>query len=699
MGFWIRLAFVLVVTSVTVLLGLHAVLDVRKASLLGDVKSDKELIKDHTEGTVDEPGDALLRGSRRKPRLPETKEALLARFYHVDVFDEATYPEYEAIKHKPNVGICLSGGGARSFEASLGYLRALLDADLLKYVRYISSVSGGSWANAVFTYHDEEVVKLNDLLGSYTPPERMTRQGMRGIPLNSARGYPVYSNMIGVVASELLLKGTPVEDVWVKAVHEVFLKKAGIGIYDLPAWSKTYVAEAVARNPDMMNDLTFRMPCSGSTATCHNIPFPIMNNAMLGPVEAAPFGLYQRRYVMMEATALYVGFPHIQNVTYPNNIHLALGGLVEPLGFGSVIRDKQFCGLLQCSTPQLKRIPRPFVPFGIANATAASSWAPGALVAEQPILRPLDNVLITAPYFSPFYGGQTREVFVGDGANMENQGLIALLQRNVKRIVMFINTPIPLTEREGYHPYLRPPQEDVDIDSSITALFGIFNIIPPFGEDFSHDQVFRKRDFPRVVSALQEAQKEGRGAVAGVDLVTVENRWWGVPAGRKVHIVFVYLGRVYEWESLLEPDVADWVAPQRLKHKPHLLPKEGVFKDFPHFSTTKLRLEPALANALADMSAWVVKRNIKLFKRAIKPSFWADRGSVDAGAPELFEMDEDDVDTITTKQSQIGKSGHDADTDDGRVTDLDEVDGVKHVTLLPKALSGDGEAFTDVAVD
>lgn len=267
--------------------GVSFVLQARKEHLRQRHAIDKELIKDVTESVrIPRTGDdeLILAGGRRKPRLPETNEALSARFFHVDVQDETTYPEYEAIKNKPNVGLCFSGGGARSFEASLGYMRALLDADLLKYVRYISSVSGGSWANAVFSYHDEEVVTLNELLGEYTPPDLMTRQGMRGIPFSSARGYPVKTNLIAVVATELLLKGTPVEDVWVKAIHEVFLKKAGIGMYDLPAWNRATVAETVARNPNLMNDLQFRMPCSGKS-NCQNFPFPIMNNAMLGELE------------------------------------------------------------------------------------------------------------------------------------------------------------------------------------------------------------------------------------------------------------------------------------------------------------------------------------------------------------------------------------------------------------------------------
>ena len=89
---------------------------------------------------------------------------------------------------------------------------------------------------------------------------------------------------------------------------------------------------------------------------------------------------------------------------------------------------------------------------------------------------------------------------------MENQGLIALLQRGVSRIVVFINSPIPLLDRKDFHPHLRFPRQDVDLDSSFSALFGSFTFIPPLAEDFSHDQVFHKRDFPRVITALQDSQ-------------------------------------------------------------------------------------------------------------------------------------------------------------------------------------------------
>ena len=59
------------------------------------------------------------------------------------VFPETTP---ELLSRTNNCGICFSGGGTRSMAATMGQLRALHKLGLLAKARYISSVSGGSWA-------------------------------------------------------------------------------------------------------------------------------------------------------------------------------------------------------------------------------------------------------------------------------------------------------------------------------------------------------------------------------------------------------------------------------------------------------------------------------------------------------------------------------------------------------------------------
>ena len=64
------------------------------------------------------------------------------------------YPEMalDEIKSKSNVAIGLSGGGSRSFAASIGYLAALTELGVMDKVRYVGGISGGSWATTVYTY-------------------------------------------------------------------------------------------------------------------------------------------------------------------------------------------------------------------------------------------------------------------------------------------------------------------------------------------------------------------------------------------------------------------------------------------------------------------------------------------------------------------------------------------------------------------
>lgn len=56
------------------------------------------------------------------------------------------------VKSRLNVGIGFTGGGSRSYLASTGYLSALTELDLVKNVRYIGGISGGSWFTLNYVY-------------------------------------------------------------------------------------------------------------------------------------------------------------------------------------------------------------------------------------------------------------------------------------------------------------------------------------------------------------------------------------------------------------------------------------------------------------------------------------------------------------------------------------------------------------------
>ena len=52
-------------------------------------------------------------------------------------------------------------------------------------------------------------------------------------------------------------------------------------------------------------------------------------------------------------------------------------------------------------------------------------------------------------------------------------------------------------------------------------------------------QVFAKEDFAPLAVAMQDVMAAGSGCVVTVRLTTVENSWWGIPAGVKASVASV----------------------------------------------------------------------------------------------------------------------------------------------------------------
>lgn len=76
---------------------------------------------------------------------------------------------------RKSIGICFSGGGSRAFTCAWGQLIGLYNMKdqngtrLLDQVRYISSVSGGTWASSLYTFHPENISDDVFLGAGYAP--------------------------------------------------------------------------------------------------------------------------------------------------------------------------------------------------------------------------------------------------------------------------------------------------------------------------------------------------------------------------------------------------------------------------------------------------------------------------------------------------------------------------------------------------
>lgn len=93
---------------------------------------------------------------------------------------KAVYPESTSPFTTPpaSTGVCFSGGGTRSYAATVGQLRGLTEAGLIGQVGYLSAVSGGAWAAAPYTYYPSGDGRASDvdILGAHLDPERLSHE-------------------------------------------------------------------------------------------------------------------------------------------------------------------------------------------------------------------------------------------------------------------------------------------------------------------------------------------------------------------------------------------------------------------------------------------------------------------------------------------------------------------------------------------
>ena len=85
------------------------------------------------------------------------------------------WPEQQLndVMEKENVGIAISGGGARSMAAAWGQLAALYEAGVLSKARYLNGLSGGAWAVTAYTYNQKSFGD-DVLLGGIVEPKDAT---------------------------------------------------------------------------------------------------------------------------------------------------------------------------------------------------------------------------------------------------------------------------------------------------------------------------------------------------------------------------------------------------------------------------------------------------------------------------------------------------------------------------------------------
>lgn len=511
------------------------------------------------------------------------------------------------------IGLCLSGGGSRAAAASMGALRGLRCLGLLDEIAVLSTVSGGGWAGVPFTYLPAEISD-DEFLGGVVPdPRDLTwthhagDDPARALDVISERALGSLCTRIGLV--EFLDKAAELAAwyhdsphvLWCRAVGALILEPFGLGDVTVGGSPASYFSSteqwlnatilADGRNPGL------------TAADFHLVrkpgrPLLVTNSTLFWPPGVHPRrpapGSPALEFFPFEAASTQVGAPF----AFRDGLG---GGWIDPFAFGGQAPPTALANdRVVLATP-----PGRFALSDIAG-TSSSAFV-GPLIEhfgeQHPWLEDIDPVY---PYWPVVTAEESaaQAYYFGDGGNLENTGIMALLRRGISRIIAFVNAETPLA--------WDPSAQQVVVDGQLPPLFGLqpkeagraYRAYPtppapvaPAAAPFRHDQVFESHAFFELIDRLWAARRAGGSTLCRqTGLVVRDNPRFGIQGVGPVDVLWVYNNPVTAFRDRLSDVVKLGMDTDPL-----------LYGQFPNYDTIlQLHLTPRQVNLLAHLSCWNV---------------------------------------------------------------------------------------------
>lgn len=508
--------------------------------------------------------------------------------------------------------LCVSGGGPRSLSAAMGVFRAMRDLGLISKADAISSVSGGSWASAILMFADMD---LGQLLGPATNAQQLS------LPVLDAEPAPlgaVAMSRANDIAMRLKADGVPLGMLWVATVAEAFMKPFGLDRMDaFMAPSLEAVSKIREQNPKFEGvEFQVLQPRSAGRA----------GTLIMGSTLCAPD---QYRVDWTNAVSLQVAPDFTGSPFYPNNRKLNYssasrssppledilvgGGLVSTYAFGGSAPMKPQ-GQMGGSAVQVFS---PSRPLSVARAAGWSSAAFGGRMSSIPGLGSQINPQVPVwPVSSVAHPRPQKEMTyqLGDGGNLENTGLLAMLQRGAAKVISVINGNTLLDVSVDYcnvGPEYQPT--GTEITANLANFFGYALTAKDEGEakrEFhAYNQVFASQHYAPLLCELRKLKVAGKALVVRKTLPVMSNAWWGIRA-YNVDLVFMLLDKATEFEASLPMDTQQALG----------VGLAGGLDGFPGMHTC-FQNPPDLTmytarqiNLLAAQTEWAVHQNADTFR-------------------------------------------------------------------------------------
>jgi hypothetical protein len=529
----------------------------------------------------------------------------------------STTPEFDTLTavRKVDLGIAFSGGGTRSASATVGQLRGLQQNGWLSQVRYVTAVSGGSWAAVPYTFAG--ATPLAELLGDPRRIDPATRQRkaldpaeIQKVPYGLIAERIVKSGLghVGVAEAPSFLPDSIGGRDLVQTRHLLQMARSGIRKirkHDLPEpdrQNKTYahmigqlfldgiVKDWNHKQYAWTDESALDMGPAGRkfgdviTARPADRPFLIVGGTLV-----KPNGADYPRLVPVEYTPYYTGIRQ--------QFGQIGGTYISPWAYDRLTVARRSATTILVGPDATGR------PFTLADVIGSSGAAPqltlmlGDKVPER-FRAGLRQASLAFPAFNNVAVRGTQpnpvsaELAHGDGGFTDNLGIMPLLARQVKNIIVFVNSSSEYFENEQLQSYFMPLAiRDGNGDKSMNA-------------------VVDRAKYLQVLDGFTKSTGARGGAIFCEKNWTVaKNEVYNIRGYSGLNICWVYNYMGETWLDTLPDGIKAWLPKKDLKP---MSQQQKDLSNFPYYKTfgqnkTKvIQLNALQVNLLADLGAWSV---------------------------------------------------------------------------------------------
>lgn len=512
--------------------------------------------------------------------------------------------------NKKDIALCFSGGGPRSCAATLGYIRAFIKLNLLKDIKYVSCVSGSTWTWVPFTYlkenwNEEKFVGL-DIFGNLnkklnTNDINYTDEKYFG---NSLISYANNFSLLLYIYESLRYLGHDERSrIWPYMLGKIFLEPYQLLDTQFFAPNKN-IAEIFKNNLQINEE--FKIPYNNDR------PFIITNTNVVKPDKKGT--LVNTNFDLINITPLYSGTLstlHIDNENYGN-------GYINTYAFNPHIynksENKNFAKVEIPISHPITDIHR----FNLFDMMGTSSAAFGIITeffgldSVNPSYKLIDKEQNKLKYFD----------FV-DGGVLDNTGILPMLQRKVKNIVLFVNSDskIDITNNDD--------DMTKSIDLTLRQLF--LGNVDINKQTYLHHfeyindlKVFENKNnklWTKFLNVIRYNIENNDTAFAQLENIkTLENTNLHIPKYKIDKLIIIYLYQSNDWTyNRIDENIRKMLDTDYYKNFPYY---NTIFENTGLIEKELLALLPSEFNLLADLTYYNTMKNkiinehfIKLFTK------------------------------------------------------------------------------------